>query len=1192
MSRSARRGSPAKRRLLEFWWDIQKRRRLARSKRVMKGTRVYFESLESRLLLSGGVEGVSIDTDLISYQALAQAPVAAELASLEEAEKTALIDLSGLAELDPEMQPELMDGAGTGELVFVDENVDDYEQLFGDLQQADNNRIIEVVVLESDWNGIEQVTQVLWERSNLAAVHFITHGADGQIDLGNTWLNSATLQENIDAISAWGNALTETGDILFYGCSIAAGSDGQSLLKTMADLTGADVAASDDPTGHLSLGGDWQLEYTSGPIEAGVAFSMDAQQNWGHLLNVAVDASSTGSTADQASVTVSHTTSGSNRLMLVSMATDPHGVSVSSISYNGVNLMLVGAQEDPSAHSRVEIWELVAPDTGTHDVIVNLTGTSHRGVTVGVITFTGVNQTTPTTAFSSASGTSTAASTTVASQTDDLVFAVLHSYNGSAATPGAGQTELWDVVVGQTNGSGTTKAGAASITSSWTVNDNDWSVAAVSVQADTNSAVAAAQSPVQDAYIQSKNPSTNNGTSGSMVINRETGNLQRALVQFDMSSIPAGSTIMRATLKLQATSIDGLLTIDAYQVLQAWAEGSTTWNESSSGINWSTAGGDFNATALDSITTAATGQHTWDITALVQDWVDGAAQNYGVLVGCPGGGGNRTATYDTREGTVAPVLEIIYTTSNTAPTLDSTKSPALTAIAEDAGAPSGALGTLVSSLVDFAVPAGQVDNVTDPDSGALLGIAITAADMANGTWYYSTNNGTNWNALGAVANNNARLLAADANTRIYFQPNANYNGTLLSAITFRAWDQTRRSNGALADTSTNGGTTAFSTATDTASLVINAVNDAPVGVPIITGTATEDQTLTADVSGISDADGLGSFSYQWLRNGANIAGATGSTYTLGDADVGDQISVQVSYTDGQGTNESLTSAQTTAVANVAVTNVNDAPTGSVTITGTPTEDQTLTADVSGISDADGLGPLSYQEWLRNDANIAGGSGSTNTLLPKHTDASLNELDKVSEQEEIPKEEAPKEDVPKEFNPAPNQPFEKRDVLSSPPIRTDFLSLLFSRESLRNTITARDERSNAVQEKDLRPEGPLSVMRVLDYEYLRNSLDAVKQEMTSEIKLGKMYLGSAIVSSIGLSVGYIVWLLRGGMLFASLLSSIPAWQFLDPLPILARKKDDDQSDDNESLESIVDQKTPVNKNEKKTADASSDAEVKR
>ena len=101
------------------------------------------------------------------------------------------------------------------------------------------------------------------------------------------------------------------------------------------------------------------------------------------------------------------------------------------------------------------------------------------------------------------------------------------------------------------------------------------------------------------------------------------------------------------------------------------------------------------------------------------------------------------------------------------------------------------------------------------------------------------------------------------------------------------------------------------------------VNDTPVGLPTITGIATEDQILTADTSGISDADGLDAFSYQWLRDGVDIGGATSSTYTLGDADVGAQISVQVVYTDLQGNPEGpLTSTQT-----AVVLNVNDAACG-------------------------------------------------------------------------------------------------------------------------------------------------------------------------------------------------------------------------------------------------------------------------
>ncbi len=162
--------------------------------------------------------------------------------------------------------------------------------------------------------------------------------------------------------------------------------------------------------------------------------------------------------------------------------------------------------------------------------------------------------------------------------------------------------------------------------------------------------------------------------------------------------------------------------------------------------------------------------------------------------------------------------------------LDAARTPVLNSMNEDAGLPVGAVGTLVSSLVDFQLPGGQVDNVADDDIGSQLGIAIIGANSANGTWYYSTNNGTNWQTLGSVSDSNARLLAADSSTRIYFAPSLNYNGTINDAITFRAWDQSSGSNGSLSDATTNGGTTAFSALTDTAALTINAVNDNPIAV--------------------------------------------------------------------------------------------------------------------------------------------------------------------------------------------------------------------------------------------------------------------------------------------------------------------------------------------------------------------------
>ena len=96
-------------------------------------------------------------------------------------------------------------------------------------------------------------------------------------------------------------------------------------------------------------------------------------------------------------------------------------------------------------------------------------------------------------------------------------------------------------------------------------------------------------------------------------------------------------------------------------------------------------------------------------------------------------------------------------------------------------------------------------------------------------------------------------------------------------------------------------------------------NNSPTGLPTISGTVQVDETLTADISGIADEDGLDdvSYSYQWIRNDGSsdtdILNATGSSYTLVDADEGKTIKVKVSFTDDAGNDESLTSTATASV---------------------------------------------------------------------------------------------------------------------------------------------------------------------------------------------------------------------------------------------------------------------------------------
>ena len=165
----------------------------------------------------------------------------------------------------------------------------------------------------------------------------------------------------------------------------------------------------------------------------------------------------------------------------------------------------------------------------------------------------------------------------------------------------------------------------------------------------------------------------------------------------------------------------------------------------------------------------------------------------------------------------------------------------------------------------------------------------------------------------------------------------------------------------------------------TSALQTPASNTPASGAPTISGTAQVDETLTAETSSIADDDGLAnvSYSYQWTRSDgptyADLAGETGSTYTLVYADQGKTVKVKVSFTDDADNDETLTSEATEVVTAVP----NRAATGEPTISGEPQVDQTLTAATSHIADEDGLDGVSYNyQWMAGDVNIDGATGST------------------------------------------------------------------------------------------------------------------------------------------------------------------------------------------------------------------------
>jgi len=206
---------------------------------------------------------------------------------------------------------------------------------------------------------------------------------------------------------------------------------------------------------------------------------------------IAIDNTSTGS-GEGSTITVSHTTgSGSNRLMLVGISarrlSDPVGFPVvSGVTYNGVPLSTVGTYQNLNASfspSAIWIYSLVAPATGTYDVVVSFsTLPTTWGAVVGVMTFTGVDPNTPLGTFASARGTSsTTATVDVTSATNELVFDTVAGNN--AFTVGAGQTQRWNARYSTYEyGAGSTEPGASTVTMSWTMASSYWVIGAVSIK--------------------------------------------------------------------------------------------------------------------------------------------------------------------------------------------------------------------------------------------------------------------------------------------------------------------------------------------------------------------------------------------------------------------------------------------------------------------------------------------------------------------------------------------------------------------------------------------------------------------------------------------------------------------------------------------------------------------------------------
>jgi hypothetical protein len=222
-------------------------------------------------------------------------------------------------------------------LVFIDSNVEDYQSLISGVSPN-----AEVIILDETLDGIEQITERLATKQNIEAIHIISHGSPGSVQLGANTLNSSNIESFAPGLQQWRKALIPGADILLYGCNVAADvsvttdidyirhisqeltplSDSLSRLKAtqdnldnsligssvddfryqtgvktpggtgvkptkpnqfldrLSELTGADIAASANLTGNAALGGDWELEVQTGLIETPIPFNANTLKTY------------------------------------------------------------------------------------------------------------------------------------------------------------------------------------------------------------------------------------------------------------------------------------------------------------------------------------------------------------------------------------------------------------------------------------------------------------------------------------------------------------------------------------------------------------------------------------------------------------------------------------------------------------------------------------------------------------------------------------------------------------------------------------------------------------------------------------------------------------------------------------------------------------------------------------------------
>ncbi|MGP6458246.1 Ig-like domain-containing protein [Pseudomonas parakoreensis] len=233
------------------------------------------------MLFDGAVAATVADT-----AAQADSHPAADAAKAPTADHpVASKDTHGQADASPAASPVAVPGQS---VVFVDARVKDADSLLKGVAPG-----AQVVKLDASKDGLQQIADYLDQHSGVSSVQIIAHGNAGDLWLGNSYLSADNVAQRSALLADIGKDMNVGGDILIYGCYTAEGDRGLSFVDSLAQLTGRDVAASNNRTG---VGGDWDLEIATGKIESANVLSTlsMSEYQWGLATWTATNNANTG----------------------------------------------------------------------------------------------------------------------------------------------------------------------------------------------------------------------------------------------------------------------------------------------------------------------------------------------------------------------------------------------------------------------------------------------------------------------------------------------------------------------------------------------------------------------------------------------------------------------------------------------------------------------------------------------------------------------------------------------------------------------------------------------------------------------------------------------------------------------------------------------------------------------------------